>query len=150
MPGRFTRLRQASERDRNRRGDFFDRETVMSRFVPQGSYLQSASNVNVHLYAKSQRRDQSWIASGADITGLTGGLVNWDGFLQPENDPLPAEGFVPNGSYRKTTENVSVVLAAYCRRIDGSWQWSTLDITNYMPTNGDIANIDGSLMIQRK
>lgn len=121
----------------------------MSRFVPQGSYLQSSTQVNANLYCKAQRRDQSWIASGATITSLTGGLVNWDGSLQPENDTAPGEGYVPNGSYKRSVEGVSVALSAYCRKIDGSWQWSTLDITNYSPSQGDIANINGDLKIQR-
>lgn len=121
----------------------------MSRFVPQGSYLQSSAQVNVNLYGKAQRRDQSWIATGANITNLAGGLVNWDGSLQPENDPTPGVGYVPNGSYQRTTEGVSVALSAYCRRRDGSWQWATLDITNYTPDKGDIANIDGELVVQR-
>lgn len=123
---------------------------MSGRFVPPGSYLQSASQVNVNLYCKAQRRDQSWIASGANITSLTGGLVNWDGSLQPENDPTPSTGYVPNGSYQKTAENVSVALSAYCRRIDGSWQWATLDVTNYTPAQGDIANINGELVVQKK
>lgn len=122
----------------------------MSRFVPQGSYLQSSSQVNVNLYGKAQRRDQSWIAAGANITNLTGGLVNLDGSLQSENDPTPASGFIPNGSYQKTTESVSSVLSAYCRKIDGSWQWATLDITKYVQGNGDIANINGELIVQKK
>jgi len=122
----------------------------MSRFVPQGSYLQSSSQVNVNLYGKAQRRDQSWIASGANITNLSGGLVNLDGSLQPENDPAPSAGYVPNGSYSKTTENVSVALSAYCRKIDGSWQWATLDISRYTPALGDIANINGELVVQNK
>jgi len=122
----------------------------MSRFVPQGSYLQSASQVNVNLYGKAQRRDQSWIATGANITNLSGGLVNLDGSLQPESDPVPNAGYIPNGSYQKTTENVSVALSAYCRKIDGSWQWATLDISKYTPASGDIANINGELVVQKK
>ncbi len=55
---------------------------------------------------------------------------------------------MPNGSYKQTTENVSVVLSAYCQKIDGSWQWATLDITRYITGHGDIANIDGDLKIQ--
>ncbi|QDQ26517.1 cyanovirin [Chitinimonas arctica] len=120
----------------------------MSRFVPAGSYQKTASQINVNLYGKSQRRDQSWIAAGANITNLSGGLQNLDGSLQPENDPAPTTGFVPNGSYRQTTENASVVLSAYCQKRDGSWQWATLDITRYVQGSGDIANINGELMIQ--
>lgn len=119
-------------------------------FVPQGSYLQSSTQVNVNLYGRSQRRDQTWIAAGANITQLTGGLVNLDGSLQPENDSLPVSGFIPNGSYQKTTENVSSVLSAYCRKVDGSWQWATLDITKYALGQGDIANINGELVVQKK
>lgn len=119
-------------------------------FVPQGSYLQSSTQVNVNLYGRSQRRDQTWIAAGANITNLTGGLVNLDGSLQPENDSLPVSGFIPNGSYQKTTENVSSALSAYCRKVDGSWQWATLDITKYVPGQGDIANINGELVVQKK
>jgi len=122
----------------------------MSRFVPQCSYLQSASQVNVNLYGKAQRRDQSWIATGANITNLSGGLVNLDGSLQPESDPVPNALYIPNCSYQKTTENVSVALSAYCRKIDGSWQWATLDISKYTPASGDIANINGELVVQKK
>lgn len=121
----------------------------MSRFIPTGSYQRSASNMSSNLYGKSQRRDQTWVASGFNISNLSGGLVNWDGALQPENGPLPAAGFVPEGSYQRTTQNISVVLTAYCQKINGSWQWSALDITHYKPSDGDIANIDGVLKIQR-
>ena len=120
----------------------------MSRFVPSGSYQRTATQINTNLYGKAQRRDQSWVASGANITNLSGGLVNLDGSLQAENDATPSAGFVPNGSYKLTTENVSVVLSAYCQKIDGSWQWATLDITRYITGHGDIANIDGDLKIQ--
>jgi hypothetical protein len=41
-----------------------------------------------------------------------------------------------------------VVLSAYCQKRDGSWQWATLDISKYTPSQGDIANIDGELKVQ--
>jgi len=121
----------------------------MSRFIPAGSYQKTASQINSNLYGKARRRDQSWIASGFNISNLSGGLVNWDGALQTETDSLPTTGFVPNGSYQKTTENISVALTAYCQKRDGSWQWASLDITNYKQGDGDIANIDGELKIQK-
>ncbi|WP_317202466.1 cyanovirin [Janthinobacterium sp.] len=120
----------------------------MSRFVPPGSYQKTATQINANLYAKSERRDQRWIASGANITNLSGGLANLDGSLQAENDAAPSSGFVPNGSYKLTSESISVVLSAYCQKRDGSWQWATLDITSYVAGHGDIANIDGQLEIQ--
>jgi hypothetical protein len=122
--------------------------TDMSRFIPSGSYQHTSHQVTSTLYGKAQRRDQSWVACGFNISTLTGGLVNLDGYLQPENDPAPTTGFIPNGSYKKTTENISVVLSAYCQKRDGSWQWSTLDISKYTPSQGDIANIDGELKVQ--
>ncbi|MDE8754587.1 cyanovirin [Pectobacterium polaris] len=121
----------------------------MSKFIPNGSYQKTASQINSNLYGKAQRRDQTWIAAGFNITGLSGGLVNWDGALQPENAPLPTAGFVPDGSYKKTTQNIAVTLTAYCQKKDGSWQWSSLDITNHKQGDGDIANIDGILKIQK-
>ncbi|MDR0807510.1 MAG: CVNH domain-containing protein [Enterobacteriaceae bacterium] len=121
----------------------------MSRFVPNGSYQKTASQISSNLYGKSQRRDQTWIASGFNITDLSGGLVNWDGALQPEDASLPATGFIPNGSYQQTTQDISVVLTAYCQKIDRSWQWSSLDISRYKQGDGDIANIDGILKIQK-
>ncbi|HAT32548.1 MAG TPA: cyanovirin [Janthinobacterium sp.] len=120
----------------------------MSRFVPAGSYQKTASQINTNLYGKAQRRDQTWVASGFNITNLSGGLVNLDGSLQPENDATPSSGFIPNGSYKLTVESVSSVLSAYCQKRDGSWQWATLDITRYVAGQGDIANIDGELKIQ--
>ncbi|GLX91166.1 hypothetical protein Pfra02_37340 [Pseudomonas fragi] len=121
----------------------------MSKFIPEGSYQRTSRQVNSNLYGKSQRIDQTWVASGFNISNLAGGLVNWDGALQPEDNASPATGLVPGGSYKKTTKDISVTLTAYCEKIDRSWHWSALDITNYTPGDGDIANIDGVLKIQR-
>lgn len=121
---------------------------MSERYVPSGSYQKSAQDISVHLYAKAQKRDQDWIDSGADITHLQGGLVNLDGSLHPENAAEPSSGFVPSGSYERTSRDVDVVLTARCRTRSGDWLWSTLDITRYDPAQGDIANIDGNLTIQ--
>ncbi|QEL54407.1 cyanovirin [Chromobacterium paludis] len=118
-----------------------------NRFVPQGSYLLTANSVSVHLYCESQKRNGQWIPAGFDLTQLNGGLVNLDGSLHVEVDAEPQKGYIPNGSYAQTSRNIKVILSAQCRKMDGSWQWSTLDITGYQQVPGEIVNDNGVLTL---
>lgn len=51
--------------------------------------------------------------------------------------------YLPSGSYKETSRNIKVILSAECKKLDGSWQESTLDLTNL--NNADIANMNGKL-----
>lgn len=77
-------------------------------------------------------------------------LVNWDGYLAPEQGSYPARGFIPEGSYKQTSRNIRVILGAKCQKKDGTWHYSALDITDYSPEQGDIVNMDGVLKICEK
>ena len=120
----------------------------MVKFIPEGSYQKTSQNIYVNLYCDAQKSDQSWVTASYPVCALNepnAGLVNWNGILAPEGAPYPDKGFLPSGSYLATCKNVRVILTAKCKRIDGTWQLSTLDITSYDYEQGDIANIDGVL-----
>lgn len=122
----------------------------MTGFIPEGSYKKTSQNIYVNLYCDAQKADQSWTTASYPLCALNepnAGLVNWNGSLAPEEGSYPDKGFIPSGSYAATCKNIKVVLTAECQKKDGSWQFSTLDITNYDYSQGDIANMDGVLKI---
>ncbi|MCU1350433.1 MAG: cyanovirin containing protein [Acidobacteria bacterium] len=118
----------------------------MSSFVPQGSYTRTTQNISSTLYCQAQKRDQSWIDAGLPLTTLTSANVeNLDGFLVNQAGGTP-NGYVPGGSYAKTSRGMQVILAGLAQKRDQSWQWSTLDITK-LPAGKTISNIDGVLTV---
>ncbi len=125
----------------------------MARFIPEGSYQKTSQNIYVNLYCDAQKADQSWTTASYPICALTepnAGLVNWNGSLAPAEGSYPDKGFIPSGSYAATCKNVKVVLTAECKKISGNWQFSALDITNYDYGQGNVVNIDGTLVDQAK
>ena len=119
----------------------------MGQYVPDGSYKKTAKNVKSTLYATAQKRDQSWIPAGLDVTELNSAdVANLDGELVNEGNSGSSNGYVPAGSYKQTSKGVTVILSAECQKRDQSWQYSTLRITDL--ENADIANIDGVLVNQ--
>ena len=118
----------------------------MSSFVPTGSYTKTTKDITSRLFCQAQKRDQAWIGAGLDITSLSSANVeNLDGFLF--NHPGGAQnGYVPGGSYAKTSRDMQVILAGNAQKRDQSWQWSTLDITN-LPVGKTVSNIDGVLTV---
>lgn len=123
----------------------------MNNFVPKGSYMETSEHVMTVLHCKATRADQTMVPASYLISELNGefdGLVNWNGQLAPEKDPIPEMGFVPKGSYMNSCDDIHITLMAQCKEKNGDWTWSTLDITDYTPEKGDIANIDGKLIIK--
>ncbi len=118
----------------------------MTPFVPTGSYTKTTKNITSTLFCQAQKRDQSWIGAGLDMTTLSAANVeNLDGFLV--NQPSGTHsGFLPGGSYAKTSRSMQVILAGNAQKRDQSWQWSTLDITN-LPAGKTVSNIDGVLTV---
>ncbi|TRX36101.1 cyanovirin [Flavobacterium sp. ZT3R18] len=120
---------------------------VLTHFVPTGSYVATSKKIRVNMYAHSQKRDQNWIASGLNLTDLSeSNVTNYDGILVNDSGSAPQNGYIPGGSYAKTTKDVSIVFSAYCQKRDGSWQYSSLVITNLALTK-TISNIDGVLTV---
>jgi len=118
-----------------------------SRYIPGGSYLETTQKVRVVLTCQAQKRDGSWVHTALEINDLAGGLVNLNGQLMPEHDPEPQKGYVPSGSYKESCKDINVTLHGYCRKIDGSWDWSSLDITHYETYPGQIVNDNGELVV---
>lgn len=99
------------------------------------------------------KNNQKWVTSSYPISTLqepNADLMNRDGCLEPEKGDYPQKGFIPQGSYTKTCKDIRVILTAECKDLRGNWHLSTLDITDYDYTQGDIANINGELKINLK
>lgn len=119
----------------------------MSKFVPTGSYTKTSKDIKVTLYCHAQKRNQSWIPAGYDLTSLTSANIeNLDGFLVNQGGDAHANGYVPGGSYTITSKDMTVIMSAQCQKRDQSWQYSTLDIT-HLATNKTLSNIDGVLTV---
>jgi hypothetical protein len=119
----------------------------MEQYVPNGSYDKTSRNIKSTIYASSQKRDQSWIPAGLDLTSLNSAdIANLDGVLVNMTNSGSSTGYVPGGSYKKTSKDITVILSAECQKIDQTWQYSSLNITNL--GNVKIANIDGVLTVE--
>lgn len=119
----------------------------MSTFIPGGSYKQTSQKVKSSLFCEAQKRDQSWISAGFDLTDANSvSLSNMDGLLVADSGTAEQNNYVPGGSYSRTSRNEQVILSAYCQKRDQSWQWSTLDITS-LSKGATISNIDGVLTV---
>lgn len=117
-------------------------------FVPNGSYKFTSTNIQSMLTCQAQKIDQSWIPASFDITALSvANLANMNGVLENESGSAAATGYVPGGSYALTCQGMNVTLSANCRKRDGTWQTSTLDITT-LSVDATIENIDGVLTVQ--
>jgi len=118
----------------------------MSTFVPPGSYSKTTQNITSTLFCEAQKRDQAFIGAGLNLTNLSSANVeNLDGFLVNQSGGTQ-NGYVPGGSYTKTSRGMQVILAGNAQKRDQSWQWSTLDITA-LPAGKTVSNIDGVLKI---
>ena len=119
----------------------------MSTWIPSGSYQLTSKEIISHLYCESQKRDQSWIPAGYSMPHNGDlNIANIDGHLINELGNAPSDNYVPGGSYTLTTRNRTVILSALCQKIDHSWQWSGLNITN-LDRNKTVSNIDGVLTV---
>ncbi|PYQ26688.1 MAG: cyanovirin [Acidobacteria bacterium] len=118
----------------------------MSNFVPTGSYTKTTKNTTSTLFCQAQKRDQAFIGAGMDLTNLSSANIeNLDGFLVNQAGGTQ-NGYVPGGSYTKTSRGMQVILAGNAQKRDQSWQWSTLDITS-LPAGKTVSNIDGVLTV---
>jgi len=118
----------------------------MSSFVPPGSYTKTTKNISSRLYCQAQKRDQSWIDAGLNLTELSSANVeNLDGFLVNQGGGTNGS-YVPGGSYARTSRGMQVILAGLAQKRDQSWQWSTLDITG-LAHGKTVSNIDGVLTV---
>ncbi|NES00267.1 MAG: hypothetical protein F6J86_41840 [Symploca sp. SIO1B1] len=60
------------------------------------------------------------------------------------------DSFAPKGSYLDSSEVISVVLSGMAEKIDRSRVLSHLDITSLNPNGGEVENIDGKLVWQKR
>jgi len=120
---------------------------LLGVFVPKGSYIQTSRNITVTCYCDAQKIDQSWIPAYLDITAYReANIANMDGHLVNEPGKAPAKGYIPGGSYQKTCRDIRVIMKAECQKIDQSWVYSSLDITD-LATNKTLSNTDGVLKV---
>lgn len=118
----------------------------MGSFVPTGSYTKTTKNTTSTLFCQAQKRNQAFIGAGMDLTKLASANIdNLDGFLVNQAGGTQ-NGYVPGGSYTKTSRAMQVILAGNAQKRDQSWQWSTLDITS-LPAGKTVSNIDGVLTV---
>lgn len=117
-----------------------------ARGYPQGDYKNTCRDLMIvgwTLEAQCQRRDGSWNLTSIYLRACDGPLSNADGELVCTKE-LPPERIVQE-SFRKSCSDISLrkgTLEARCRKIDGSWNWSTLALKGCY---GDITNVDGVL-----
>lgn len=113
---------------------------------PQGDYKNSCRDLVIvgwRLEAQCQRRDGSWNSTSMYLQACDGPLSNEDGELVCPSD-MQIERFLPE-SFRQSCTEISLrkgILEARCRKIDGTWNWSTLVLKGCY---GDIANDNGVL-----
>ena len=120
---------------------------LLGVFVPKGSYARTSRNIEVTLHCSAQRINQSWIPAYLDVTALReANIANMDGQLVNEQGSSSSKGYVPGGSYQKTCRDIRVILKAECQKIDQSWVYSSLDITD-LDTNKTLSNINGVLKV---
>lgn len=119
----------------------------MSAFIPEGSYTKTSRNIESNLYCQAQKRDQSWICAGYNLTNSHAvNLENLDGFLVNESGEGKQNDYIPGGSYLKTSKGMQTILSAFCQKRDQTWQVSTLDITD-LGMGQTLSNIDGVLTV---
>lgn len=114
-------------------------------YIPGGSYHLTCRNIQATLSAECQKLDGSWQFSILDLTNLNNvDVANTNGTLQVVgNSSTPLQGYIPNGSYRLTCRTIQVTLSAECEKLDGSWEFTTLNLTTL--SNADVVNSDGKL-----
>ncbi len=119
----------------------------MRDFLPPGSYQLQARNARTTLFCVARKRNGSWIPASLDLTHLDEtNVANEDGHLVNLDGDTGRQGYLPNGSYLQSSTDLRVILSALCQRIDQSWQWSTLDITD-LDSAAILSLVDGVLTV---
>jgi len=119
--------------------------------APQGSYLQSCSNVMADgptLYARCKTAAGRWESTSLyDFPACVGDINNSDGQLQCNRAPGRRDWErLPRGSYVQTCSDMRVhgnTLTARCQDTRGQWLSTALPHVNQC--RGEIVNDDGSL-----
>ena len=132
----------------------------MSRFnaLPIGTYQKTSRDVQVVIKAKCRKIRQEGEPiveqeSELDITEMRNPfIVNHDGTLTStragkpgDHCPFPASSYLPYGNFDLSSRDYAAILRAKCKKHDGSWVASQLDLTDYDPETEYIANRDGQL-----
>ncbi|MCC2603775.1 hypothetical protein [Planctobacterium marinum] len=135
-----------------------------NQYLPHGSYLLTAKDVEVSINAISTRVDGSHNPNAAvtypatearhigDIINENGNLVVGGGNGSRPNPTNQFGVFVPAGSYQLTSIGIHVTIQALCKKIDGSWvrsvpvRYTAKDAAQL----ADISNIDGQLTLAEK
>lgn len=114
-----------------------------SGYVPAGSYRFTCTDIKVTLTCQAQKKDQSWIPATFDLTSaVLLDLANMDGVLKNQGPSIPVS-YVPEGSYKLTCRNISVILTCLAQKKDQSWIGASFDLTSSTVVNLD--NMDGVL-----
>jgi hypothetical protein len=119
----------------------------MRDFLPAGTYPSHARDVRTTLYCIARKRNGAWIPASLDLTHLEEtNIVNADGHLVNDKGDAGRKGFLPLGEYLESSDSHRVILSALCQKHNESWQWSTIDITNF---NSDttLSLVDGVLTV---
>lgn len=118
----------------------------VAKGYPQGDYKNSCRELVIvgwMLEAQCQRRDGSWNSTSIYLRACDGPLSNEDGELVCTKDMQPEKILLE--SFRESCRDISLrrgTLEARCRKVDGTWNWSTLALSGCY---GDITNDDGIL-----
>ena len=101
-----------------------------------GSWERSATNATMVIKAELQKKNQSWVA--AEWEGpVSTKLANIDGkFEGSGGDP---------DSWTKSARNITIKVKASCRKKDGTWKDSEINVPNW---GAALCNNDGCLELE--
>ena len=93
---------------------------------------ESLETNKIVLSAQCKKLDDSWQYSQLDITNLTHpDIANIDGVLENQGIGLDSTGYLPNGSFSETSQDIKVTLYAKYKDDNSVWQEIILDVTNF-------------------
>jgi hypothetical protein len=125
----------------------FIQNVSLNAQIPDGTYTRTSKDFKVILTCEARKSNGQWVPVRLDMSEWEqANLENKNGQLINKSGYVKRNGYIPGGSYVNSCRNIKVTLYATCKKLNGQWQKSSLNISNYR--NGDIVNRDGQLRIE--
>lgn len=122
----------------------FDLQYFSSGYMPAGNFYQTCKDPKLTLSAQLKNDKGYGVEQTMDITKAQNlNLNNVNGTFQNAGNGQ-VTGFVPTGSYLKSSSGTKVVLSCQAQSMDGGWNDTSIELTNL--DNPYIQNINGQLI----
>lgn len=119
-------------------------QRYVAGYKPAGNFYKTAKDLKITLSCDLNPSSGTPISRSMDITNATNlELNNINGDFQNVGNGA-VTGFVPNGSYKQSAENIKVELTCQCETIAGDWKDASFDLTG--ATSVYLENMDGNLV----